>query len=429
MLLLVVIFVSLYARLDEVSTVRPSIYKDIRPDEDTEFKEVYKGDTGLILFGKDLNKLFFKKSKLGTRRSHWYFQSFPILYPSIDTGFNYGARIMLYELSRYPYKYHLLAQYWASDRGRTNHEIKFIVPSIFNHLYFRLKFRYFTRISARYFGIGDVINHQEYTDPDSASYITKVYYWYKLHMPITSAFLGARFFDKRLMLYTNLLFGNVDISTHYQDYRSFVYTNKPYGFSGGYFNYLKFGVILDTREQETNPSSGFLADTTFTRFGILGGDYSFNALSLSYTYFKAIPRYFTLATRILGSYLFGGTIPFFAYNYFYANDDVEGLGGDTLRGYTSGRFIDNLKTSLQFELRTRFYEGMLGSKLIEFDIVPFMDFGTVADSFSTYSLKNIKMSYGSSFRLIINSRSMVRVTLEHSPESTSMGLGFEENFK
>ena len=100
-----------------------------------------------------------------------------------------------------------------------------------------------------------------------------------------------------------------------------------------------------------------------------------------------------------------------------------------MRGFTSDRFVDNVKTVLQLELRTRFYESMIGKKLVEVDLVPFIDFGVVSHTLAEYSLKTFKYSYGVSIRTLFNTRSMVKITFAHSPENSSIFFGFGENFK
>ena len=304
--------INLFCRTSRAPTVRPSIYKDFRPGQDEEFKKNYKGSSGFSLLGKDINSLFLKKKRTGTRKSNWYYQTFPILYPSRDTGFNYGARLMLYKLTQKPYQYHFLFQYWGSDRGRAKHEIKFVAPHLFHYIYLRLKLQYTNRISARFFGFGQSVNNQKYTDWEYTNYLSRVYYWYKIKKPSVNLFTGLKLFNKKLMFYTDFYFTSVSIDTYYNDNKSYVFMNKPYGFDGGYFNYLKLGFLYDTKSQPVNPSYGFLFDLAYTRFGLFSSPYDFSSLAFSFSYFKSIPRYFVFASRLIFSYGCGQNIAFFA---------------------------------------------------------------------------------------------------------------------
>lgn len=414
----------------KIKKVRPSIYKDFKPGEDKEFKTKYHNETSFSLLGRDINNWFLKKKQVGSRKSSWFYQYFPVLYPSVDTGFNYGLRAMLYELSQSPYKYHVLAQYWGSDRGRAQHELKFVIANLFNFIHFRLMFKYDKSISSRFFGLGDSANNMNLTDIDSDTYISNTYYWYKIKRPSLNIFLGFNFLHKKLKLYTSAYFTNVSIEKYYQYNRSFINIEQPYGLNGGRFNYLKLGFLYDNKSEISNPDKGFLVDFAITRFGLFDSEYDFHSLDFGFAYFKSFPRYFTFASRLLFSHMFGDNIPFFAYGSFYLNDDIEALGGgDTLRGYQGGRFIDRIKTSIQFELRTRFYEAIIGDKRVEVDIVPFFDIGNTANSLKTYTLKNMNKTYGVSLRTIFNTRSVVKITLASCAEGKSLSFGFDEIFK
>lgn len=212
------------------------------------------------------------------------------------------------------------------------------------------------------------------------------------------------------------------------------------GCSGGWNNMLKMGVVLDTRDFEPDPTSGFFVDAT--------GEWSDKAFGLGFDYLR-----FTLAARgywspirkltnlvVAGRLLYSmqtSGVPFFAANTLaLTEDDQQGLGGErTLRGYRQDRFLGAVYALGNLELRWTFVHFKLLKQYFSIQAAPFFDIGRVFDRVdglapattsqpAAFAFSNWKVSGGGGIRIGWNRSTIIMFDLGASSEDIGFYIDF-----
>lgn len=404
---------------DDASKYNEDWYKS-----DTLKKEKLSGD--ISDFSSDINYVV-KKHHFTFNNSPYNIQGVPIVFPSKGTGVNLGVRLNLYNLEyRDPYRYSLSMQYWSSDRGRAKHKIVLDVPHFYSSKWRVILSGFYNKnLTNQFVGIGND-NDLDFSliTPRNPSYLGRNYYAYQSVEPGATIEIRRKLYDK-FSIFSGFDARNMDISLINSSDPFYITSNSPYGFEGGSFNHVKFGFLYDSTNYPTNPERGNKALFTYSKFL---GDYSFSGINLSWSSFYTLSSYLTIASRFMAQQFYGDT-PFFALSYFVSDDMYKGLGSeDTLRGAYGNRYIDLFKAVEQIEFRINFFYDTLYNQLIELDIVPFIDIGTVASNFSKTSSGDIHLSYGSSFRLVWNKNFLMNFSLGFSKNTFATYFSFGENF-
>jgi outer membrane protein assembly factor BamA len=161
------------------------------------------------------------------------------------------------------------------------------------------------------------------------------------------------------------------------------------------------GIILnyDDKDGEFYPHHGsFLEVNTNFALKDLGSDLDYKQLQVGYSLFTEIGEQQVLAWRITGCQT-GGNTPFF---------DLCLLGGmfDSIRGYVSGQYRDDLSLTTQLEYRWRFYKKL--------GMVAFGGIGQVADNLSGLNAENILPSIGAGIRFRVSEAQGVNVGIDYA---------------
>lgn len=419
-----------------LNTIKDSMSPQIQEeDEDWEQVDTNKPATPLsrdfTQMSSNLSQIMQKQNfKIG---DHPYsLQGLPIAYTSKSTGFNIGARISFADLkSEDPYTFLFTFQFWQTDRGAKNHEISLDVPELFTkHWRLRLAYTYPEVIDNNYFGVGNKsIYDGDLIDPGSSKFISRSYYQYIFIYPRFTIDLYYKFFREKLSLYAGIGIDRSAINPINRDNTSKIYTEQPYGYSGGKTNYIKVGMKFDSRDYPMNPTKGFVVAGTYTDHAkFMGSDFSYRDIDLTYMGFFSFLKYFVLGHRIMIDQALGD-IPFFALASFNSYENYQGLGGqDTLRGAPTFRYIDNLKFINQLELRTRFYNGVIFDQHLELFLIPYWDFGKVWDRHQKINFEDLHHSIGNEFRFTWNTTFIASFTMGFSRDNFATYLSFGESF-
>jgi len=425
----------------------PAIYNDIRdyePDDQTsdqtqelEQDQLYsnKASSGLQ---KDFSSMgaglegIMKNHNLTIDKVPYSLQGIPIVYTSKSTGFNLGIRASIADLkNEQPYTYRFAFQYWISDRGVKNHEVELDFPHFISRAWhIRLDYKYSVAIDNNYFGAGNnSVFNQSFVTPSDPSFISRTYYQYILTYPSFTFNIERKLFSDKVSIFTGIGLERASIETHNMDYRSKLFTEKPLGYEGGNTNYIKLGLVFDTRDYPFNPKKGVVLVGTYTDHAkSVGSDYQYENLDFTYMWFFSFLKYFTIAHRIMVDQIWGNP-PFFALAEFKSYESYQGLGGgDLLRGAPSFRFIDNLKFINQIELRTCFYNGVVFGQHLQINLNPFWDLGRVWDRKQQIKFNDLHNTFGSEFRFTWNANFIASFTVGVSSEQTSTYLSFGEAF-
>ncbi|MBE7411726.1 MAG: BamA/TamA family outer membrane protein [Leptospiraceae bacterium] len=215
-----------------------------------------------------------------------------------------------------------------------------------------------------------------------------------------------------------------------EDYES----KKILGYHGGNINYIRFGLMYDTRDFEPDPDSGVVVELNHAKVGKLtGSDFEFSKTLLQFKYFKMpLPQYFeelVISSRALINYT-KGSAPFFEYKYIWSADGpIDGLGGlQTIRGYRQERFVAPVMGVANLEIRWRFATIKKGDELFTFSLVPFFDTGRVWEDPNHIHLKGYARSHGIGLRAIWNQATVVLLDYAKSKEGSQVFLDFNHIF-
>ncbi len=209
---------------------------------------------------------------------------------------------------------------------------------------------------------------------------------------------------------------------------------KIIGYRGGNVNYLRVGLMYDTRDFEPDPDRGLVAEFNFAKVGKLtASDFEYSKTFLQLKYFKMpIPHYFeelVISSRALVNYT-KGNAPFSEYRYMWSADGpINGLGGlQTLRGFRQERFVGPVMGLANLEVRWRFATIKSGEELFTFSLVPFFDTGRVWDKPDNIGFRGYARSYGIGLRMIWNQATVILLDYARSREGSQIFLDFNHVF-
>jgi outer membrane protein assembly factor BamA len=156
---------------------------------------------------------------------------------------------------------------------------------------------------------------------------------------------------------------------------------------GGITNYIKTGLIYDTRDQKANPMTGIWSEILFASAPefFFNKDFDFLKMSLIHRqYFTIIPKDLNLATRIGYQGTIAGEAPFYMQSYllssFTSSVNVEGLGGaKSIRGVMRNRVLGDDIIYGNFELRWKFLYTKLFNQNFYLALSTFFDTGKTLD--------------------------------------------------
>jgi outer membrane protein assembly factor BamA len=192
-------------------------------------------------------------------------------------------------------------------------------------------------------------------------------------------------------------------------------------------SFLKFGVIYDTRDNESNPMHGIWSDLQLIAApGFLANDDKFIRLSFAYRqYFTIIPDKLSLATRISFQNKISGTVPFYMLpfvHYLSPYTDEDGLGGNkTLRGILKNRIVGDGIAYGNVEFRWKFLKTVLWKQNIYFALSVFADGGLITQKYKLQNIDNtsfianfitndqekLHISAGAGFHIVLNENFIV----------------------
>ncbi|HEX4211619.1 MAG TPA: BamA/TamA family outer membrane protein, partial [Candidatus Binataceae bacterium] len=150
------------------------------------------------------------------------------------------------------------------------------------------------------------------------------------------------------------------------------------GINGGSEFYNEARLAYDTRDSIEMPRSGGLAvlygGNADRRFG---SSISYNRIGGELRRYISFAKRFTLAMHAYLQYMpSGNEAPFWSMGQIGGEHSVL-YSKETLRGFGTGRFIDNNVTDLNVELRTRVLEASVMGNQGVLEVAPFLEAGQV----------------------------------------------------
>ena len=199
----------------------------------------------------------------------------------------------------------------------------------------------------------------------------------------------------------------------------------------GHTNYLRAGIIWDTRDREIGTRSGNWVDVLVQRV-----DKSFGATN-DYTKWTAAARHYqpiggrlTLASRLLAQNTTGDA-PFYVLGELQTTQKPQdGVGGSSsIRGLPKDRYVGRGVMIANNELRWRAADFKLLGRESSVVLSGFVDAGRVWTTNIDLSTatNDLHTGYGGGARLALGSSFVVAVDVGHSAQSTApmyIGLGY-----
>ena len=327
-----------------------------------------------------------KKDKI---KKGWNFGGLPILAYDSDMGLQYGALANIYyygDGSTYPQYFHSF--YFEVSRytkGTGINQFFFDSKKLIPKIRVTADVTYLTEKALNFYGFNgyqSVYNHAWENDKsDSLTYKTRMFYRYQRDLLRIGASFQGKFISKNFLwlagfTYMNIRTGPVNVDNlnkgvaqskklpHvpglYDDYVHWGILGKDS--TGGINNFVKLGLIYDTRDNEPNPMHGLWDEVIMAAApGIIGdGHYSFIKLSLIHRqYFTLCKDLLSFVYRIGYQGTIAGTCPFYLQNYmlnsFSQTTTIDGLGGSqTLRGILRNRVVGDGEVFGNAEFRWKF---------------------------------------------------------------------------
>jgi outer membrane protein assembly factor BamA len=207
------------------------------------------------------------------------------------------------------------------------------------------------------------------------------------------------------------------------------------GLKKGLVQLYQVGLIYDTRDLETDPSSGIFAElTNELSLKDIGSLYDFNKTFAHINFYqKLFPKVFKKMV-LAGRVAFGYTAlnaPFFEYQDEWSSEgSIEGLGGpNTLRGYKQSRFLSRAMSFNNLEIRYRFAQCKFLKQHFAFSAVPFVDAGGVWDDLSRVGdFSNYRVSEGLGLRIAWNVNTILRFDYAISKEDNQFFFNLSHAF-
>ncbi len=194
---------------------------------------------------------------------------------------------------------------------------------------------------------------------------------------------------------------------------------------GGATNYVKIGLVYDTRDQEANPMSGMWTEALFlTAPEFLGTETPFSQMTFTHRqYFTLIEKNLSFAYRLGYQGAIGDQPPFYMLPYYQSSYKMqEGLGGSkTLRGILKNRIVGASTGFANLEMRWKFFRGVVAGQNLYLALNGFADMGKVLTPYeygidanlATHGLNEgddvLHVAYGGGLRIALNENFIIAV--------------------
>jgi len=268
----------------------------------------------------------------------------------------------------------------------------------------------FTDGSARFFGFQSTARKQDETN----------YADQEMGFDVS---LGYRFFDGlRLvagerLLKVNIMRGAIGGLPFIGD--RFSASAVP-GMDGFSVNAQRIALVYSTLDSPDLPTSGREAKVSVENSSkTLGSSANYQGIEAEVKEYIPLQeaRYISVV-RLAYKQVTGDSVPFL---------EKASLGGETtLRGYGRNRFIDNSYLLLNLEERIRLFRLRLFNVLADWEVAPFIDFGSVMASLDRASPTSFEFNPGMGFRAVVRPNIVGRIDVGFGKDGPAVfvGLGY-----
>ncbi|MCM2359410.1 MAG: outer membrane protein assembly factor [Geobacteraceae bacterium] len=334
-----------------------------------------------------------------------------LLAPQANYNQNFGTTFSLYG-ALYPDP----EQFWEfnlsrSTRVNEDYEVRYINRALLGKkLELNLFPYYFTDGSARFFGFQSQSRKENETNYGDQEYGFTLSAGYQIsrHFQLV---LGERFRK------VNIVQGAV---TRVPFIRDLFSPPEVPGIDGFTTHAQKLAIVYSTLNSPTMPTFGGYAKISVENSSqFLGSSADYRHYEAELKGFVPIDdsRYIT-AFRLVYNQTLGSDVPFLERSI---------LGGETtLRGYGRNRFIDSSYFLLNLEERIRLFRWEIFDVNADWEVAPFIDFGSVMESLDQAETRNFEFNPGIGFRAIVRPNIIGRVDMGFGKDGPAVfvGLGY-----
>ncbi len=342
----------------------------------------------------------------------------PLVSFNSDQGFGFGAvgGAYLYKRGYVPYQHALGAQVFFTTTGVQNHWLRYDAPDLFGKVRFEARLEWRHERYAPYYGAGNI------TAPEFDGDLTDPRYTYDRLAP-------GGFVRLRRSLGTALplsVYGGYTFKyTKVTPYPgSLLLEEAPPGAEGGPTGQLQAGLLLDTRDDEADPSTGGIEELSLRGAAEpTGSRYRFGGVTVSERrFFRLGTPKLILAQRLAADFLFGD-VPFFEWANTGGLNGTEAIGGmSSVRGVPRQRFAGNVKAISNTELRYYPFDFPLFGAPVKVGALAFFDLGRVwHPHVSDGGLGSWHAGLGGGLRLARRA-AVLRFDVAYAPELARSGL-------
>ena len=265
------------------------------------------------------------------------------------------------------------------------------------------------------------------TDTSSKEFIDTDYYRFGREKLKLTADLQRLVWRRRLRALIGVGVFHTEIAPNTA--RSLLREQALLGIEGGWTNYLKLGVVYDTRDNEPAPTRGVWSEVIVELSNqLLGSDYTFSRVMVTDRRYYQILKDLVYASRVVFETM-DGDVPFYEMSSFAGSfKKEEGLGGaKSVRGMRRNRFIGKTKLFANLEVRWTMFRFQKWNQNFFVATNLFADIGRVWQENPTLTLKNFQLARGAGMRIGWNQNFIVAVDMGNSnevPFALYIGLGY-----
>lgn len=192
------------------------------------------------------------------------------------------------------------------------------------------------------------------------------------------------------------------------------------GFSGGAVNAMEFGLSIDTRDFEPDPTQGFTTSFNVTSARKeLGSDFTFARYTFNNRIFYSPGSAVTLGGQLQHAWS-EGDIPFW---------EMPSAGGRaSLKGFRANRFKAKAASWINGEMRFRAHQTATAGQTFVFMPLMFADCGRVYDDVDQFELDSWRCGNGLGLRVIWNQATVIGLEKSLQGEEKSLYVNINHIF-
>ncbi len=392
-------------------------------------------------------------------KTGWTFGALPAISYNTDLGFQYGALVNFFYYGNgktYPkYLHSLYAEVSRYTKGSGINQFFYDSEHLIPGVRITSDFSYLTEKALDFYGFNgyDAVFNPEWSDDQEADYISRMYYRHERKMLRFMTDFQGKLGEGNLRWVAGFgilknTIAPVDIERlnkgkdeedKLPDVPGLFDKYVEWGVieegekEGGWSNYVKLGLVYDTRDFEPNPMKGIWSEVVFfVAPGFFGnGDYGFSKISATHRqYFTLVKDKLSFAYRLNYQGTIRGNVPFYMQPYminsFSNTSNTDGLGGSkTLRGVIRNRVVGDGFVYGNAEFRWKFFRTEIWNQNLYLGLNAFVDAGQVVqkadinmenipstinkEDFFLEGEEKLHTSYGAGLRVVLNENFIVAV--------------------